>query len=57
MNKRGEWKTKLGFDKYGGWNKGGDWKLFMKSINMVGRFFKIGKHDLLYFTFIRDFKQ
>ena len=41
----------MGFDKRGGWNKQGGWKIFMKSINVEGlvflwkvEFFKIGKH-------------
>ena len=29
----------MGFDKRGGWNTQGGWKIFMKSINMEGGFF------------------
>ena len=29
----------MGFDKRGGWNTRGGWKIFMKSINMEGGFF------------------
>ena len=43
----------MDFDKRGGWNKRGGWKIFMKSINMEGGFFlrkvdffKIGKRGL-----------
>jgi hypothetical protein len=32
-NKQGGWKTKMDFDKRGGW------KIFMKSINVEGGFF------------------
>ena len=59
-NKQGWWKTKMDFDKCGGWNKRGGWNIFMKSINMEGgfflwrvEFFKIGKRD---FTFIREMR-
>ena len=33
VNKQGWWKTKMDFDKRGGWN------IFMKSINVEGGFF------------------
>ena len=43
----------MDFDKRGGWNKRGGWKIFMKSINVEGgfflwrvEFFKIGKRGL-----------
>ena len=29
----------MDFDKRGGWNKRGGWKIFMKSINVEGGFF------------------
>ena len=52
-NKQGWLKTKMDFDKCGGWNKRGGWNIFMKSINVEGgfflrrvEFFKIGKRGL-----------
>ena len=33
-------RTKMDFDKRGGWNKRGGWKIFMKSINVEGGFFQ-----------------
>ena len=43
----------MDFDKCGGWNKRGGWKILMKSINVEGgfflwrvEFFKFGKRGL-----------
>ena len=35
---RGGWNIRMDFDKRGGWNKRGGWKIFMKSINVEGGF-------------------
>ena len=32
----------MDFDKRGGWNKRGGWKIFMKSMNVEGEFLRGG---------------
>ena len=41
----------MDFDKRGGWNKRGGWKIFMKSMNVEGGFFLVEGDVLHRFSF------
>ena len=51
----------MDFDKRGGWNKRGGWKIFMKSINVEGVFcfcggWNFSKLVIVDSTFIREMR-